>query len=125
MALVYHLKPDELVRIADRRIGLSVGRDLRLPPIMPAAFGPGGERRPLSPVRSIEAPARPVFVIVELYPDEPLQVGGATIRWNHIRRRQHGMGPALLIDAPKATHPVEPESARYELRRSDIIGASS
>lgn len=120
--MVYHLKPDELVRIAGRRVALSVGRDGRVPPLISARVSPDG-RREADPARSIIVPDKPVFLIVEVRADEPLRIGGAVLKWNNIRRRSHGLGPALLIDAPKDTHPVEAsDGERYQLTRSDILG---
>jgi hypothetical protein len=123
MALVWHLKPDEILRVADRRVALSVGRDGRVPPLITPRLNPDGSRRA---VEAMPAPlqAGPVFVLVELRADEPLRVGGAVIRWNSIRRRQHGVGPALLIDAPRDTHPVVGTEERYSLSRPDLIIAS-
>jgi hypothetical protein len=123
LALVWHLKPDEMLRLAGRRVALSVGRDGRIPPLVAPRFNADGTHIEVEASNlSIQAPPKPVFVVVELRPDEPLRVDGAVIRWNTIRRRQHGMGPALVIDAPKATHPVDSCPDRYDLRRADFIG---
>lgn len=122
MALVWHLKPDEMLRLAGRRVALSVGRDGRMPPLITPRLNADGSRSTVDGM-SIPAPPGPVFLVVELRPDEPLRVDGAVIRWNTIRRRQHGMGPALVIDAPRDTHPVEACDDKYDLRRADIVGA--
>lgn len=132
MALVIHLKPHQLITIANRRVGLSIGRDaLEAPPVRPPSFEPGPNGLPrVRPdvacgqvVRGIEGR---MFMVIELGQGEDVHVGGARVLWDMAKQRGSGRPmPSLLVDAPRDTHPVKWITDTFRLARADLLGLRS
>lgn len=123
--MVYHLKPDELVKIGDRRVALSVGRDpTSIPPLSPPiTLKMTHQRENGVHPEPLPAPRRaPVFLIIELEAGESINLGGMRLMWDNCSQKHHGKKPSLLIDAPKSTHPVSKCEERAQLARNEIVG---
>lgn len=129
MALVYHLKADEFVKVAGRRLGLSLGRDpSSLPPVhAPQLREPGKKPEGVETGVNDRPPVdrkSPVFLVIEVTQGEDVIIGGARFCWDLVTRKARCKAPCLLIDAPKATHPVSKTDDTYRLDRASIVGGT-